>query len=192
MAATSPSARERMLASAVELFQRHGVDATALSDIVEHSGAPRGSLYHYFPEGKSQLAAEAIAQAGRQSGALITGLVATHGPEAAVRMMIGYYRQQLVDSDFLDGCPTAAGALEGGDAPGARQAAGETFTSWESTIAAALWQHGIAAEQADRLATLAIAAIEGGVVIAKAQGSSRALDRVEAELVAHLHALLPA
>ena len=66
-------ARERMIESAAALFSERGVDATAFSDVLEHSGAPRGSIYHHFPDGKAQLAEEATRYAGefiaRRSGA---------------------------------------------------------------------------------------------------------------------------
>lgn len=180
-----------MLTSAAELFQRQGVEATALSDIVERSGAPRGSLYHYFPDGKAQLAAEATALAGRRLGAMMSAVVAENGPVEALRLIVGFFRQVLVDSGFRAGCPAGAGALEGGSAPGARLAAGESFNSWESTIANALWQRGMAVEEAESFATLAIAAVEGAVVLGKAQGHTRALDRVEGVLLDQLRRALP-
>ncbi|WP_405720291.1 TetR/AcrR family transcriptional regulator [Streptomyces sp. NBC_00046] len=190
--AEADSPRERMLNSATELFQRNGVAATALSDIVERSGAPRGSLYHYFPEGKSQIAAEATARAGRQLGAVVSLLTATHAPVETIRLMVGHFRQQLIDSDYTAGCPAAPGALEGGAGGSeARRAAGEAFTTWEATVSAAFWQRGLAAGEADALATLVISAIEGALVLGKAQQSARALDRVERALIAHVESLLP-
>lgn len=176
-------ARARMVSGAAELFRERGVAGTALADIVAHSHAPRGSLYHYFPGGKAQLAEEATAMAGRELGSALTALLATEKPASAVRLMIDVFRKRLVDSEFVAGCPVAAGALEGGEAPGARHAAGEAFTSWESTISSVLWQHGVQADRADRLATLMVSTIEGALIVAKAQRSTRALDRAEAELV---------
>ena len=54
------STRERFLSSATKLFGKKGYHATGLNEIVEISGAPKGSLYHHFPGGKEQLAMEAI------------------------------------------------------------------------------------------------------------------------------------
>ncbi|MER5619335.1 TetR/AcrR family transcriptional regulator [Streptomyces sp. NPDC002215] len=190
--AEAESPRDRMLNSATELFQRNGVAATALSDIVERSGAPRGSLYHYFPGGKSQLTAEATARAGRQLGAMISLLTATRTPAETIRLMVGHFRQQLIDSDYTAGCPVAPGALEAGvDGPEVRRTAGEAFTAWEATVSAALWQRGLAAGEANALATLVISAIEGALVLGKAQQSTRALDRVEQALITHVESLLP-
>lgn len=190
-AANPSGARSRMLAGAAELFRERGVAGTALADIVEHSHAPRGSLYHYFPGGKAQLAEEATATAGRTMGALLSQLLTEQGPEGTIRALVAYFRQTLVDTDFAGGCPVVAGALEGGESPGAREVAGEAFTAWESTIAGVLWQRGVSAQRAERMATLAISAIEGALVLARAQRSTRALDRTETELVALLHDLVP-
>src|SRR5450755_2273464 len=52
--------RERMVRSAAALISSRGVSATSFSEVVSDSGAPRGSIYHHFPDGKRQLAAEAI------------------------------------------------------------------------------------------------------------------------------------
>jgi TetR/AcrR family transcriptional repressor of lmrAB and yxaGH operons len=52
--------RERMVRSAASLISSKGVSATSFSDVLEGSGAPRGSIYHHFPGGKEQLATEAV------------------------------------------------------------------------------------------------------------------------------------
>lgn len=54
------SSREKILEAATELFHLKGYHATGLSQIIQESGAPKGSLYYHFPNGKEQLAVEAI------------------------------------------------------------------------------------------------------------------------------------
>jgi TetR/AcrR family transcriptional regulator, lmrAB and yxaGH operons repressor len=180
--------RERMVSSAVALFRERGVAGTALSDVVEHSGAPRGSIYHYFPDGKAQLAREATAHAGRLLDELITRWLARHGPAATIERIVEMFRRQLRDTDFASGCPVAAGALESGDAPAARATAGEAFASWETTLSTALQAHGHAPHRADTLASLIVCAIEGAIIVAKAQRDMRPLDRVAEELTTLLRA----
>lgn len=175
-----------MVNSAMALFRERGVAGTALSDVIAHSQAPRGSLYHYFPEGKAQLAAEATAHAGRLMTDLIVKWTARHGLIGMINRIIEMFRKQLRDTDFASGCPVAAGALEGGFAPEASEVAGEAFASWEVALAAALVEHGIPAERADPLASLVVCAIEGAIIVAKAQHSTRPLDRVATELTAFL------
>jgi TetR/AcrR family transcriptional regulator, lmrAB and yxaGH operons repressor len=176
------SARDRMVDSAVQLFRERGVAGTALSDVIAHSQAPRGSLYHYFPDGKAQLAAEATAHAGRLMSTLITRWVAKYGPTEAITRIVDLFRQQLRDTNFASGCPVAAGALEGGSAP----TAGSAFASWETALSQAFVATGTPAARADSLASLVVCAIEGAIIVAKAQRSTRPLDRVAAELTALL------
>lgn len=51
--------RERLLQVGVELFSRHGYNATGIKEIVDAAGIPKGSFYNYFP-GKEQYAVEII------------------------------------------------------------------------------------------------------------------------------------
>ena len=63
--------RERMVVSAALLIRERGAHATAISDVLEHSGAPRGSAYHYFPGGRTQLLCEAVDYAGEHVAAVL-------------------------------------------------------------------------------------------------------------------------
>lgn len=183
-------ARENMLLSAVTLFRRHGIDATAIGDVIADADAPRGSIYHHFPGGKPQLAEEATRRAGTVMGTAISQHLAADGPANTISFLVELFRKELLASDFESGCPIAAGALEGGGTPAARAAAGESFTAWESVIAASLWQAGVPMKRAESLSTTAIAATEGAIMLAKAQHSTRSLDRVEAELTSLVGAML--
>src|SRR5918911_1463093 len=101
---TDTHPRERMIQSALILMGRQGVEGTSFSQVIDHSGAPRGSIYHHFPGGKEQLIAE-----------------------AALDAIGGFWRAVLYDSDFAAGCPVVAAALEGDRAPAAHEAARNTF-----------------------------------------------------------------
>ncbi|MCA9793885.1 MAG: helix-turn-helix transcriptional regulator, partial [Candidatus Eremiobacteraeota bacterium] len=52
--------RTKMIEAAARLIHKQGYHATGLAEVVDKSGAPRGSIYHYFPRGKNQLVEEAI------------------------------------------------------------------------------------------------------------------------------------
>ena len=60
-------ARKKMIESAATLLAMCGLQGTAFTDVVERSGAPRGSIYHHFPEGKDQLVDEAMELAGERA-----------------------------------------------------------------------------------------------------------------------------
>ena len=176
--------RERMIRSAVALFRERGVHGTSFSDVLAHSGAPRGSLYHWFPGGKAQLAEEATRYAGEFIAGGLAAALADDDPVAALRRFGAIWREVLRGSDFAAGCPVVSATLEGERSPGARDAAGAAFAGWEKLLADAFAGHGVPRKRARSLATLAIAAIEGAIVLARAQRSTAPLERVGGELEA--------
>src|SRR6476661_969383 len=97
--------RERMVVSAALLIRERGAQATAISDVLKHSGAPRGSAYHYFPGGRMQLLEEATTYAGTYIGDKIAAA------ETAVDLLddlVEIYRRQLIRTDYRAGCPIVA------------------------------------------------------------------------------------
>src|SRR2546423_7767304 len=95
--------RKRMVLAAAELIRRQGVSGTGLRQIVNHAGAPRGSLQHYFPGGKDQLLTEAIESAQEFVVRSLTGYLelqpdATPGELFAV--MTGWWRDLYREHGF--------------------------------------------------------------------------------------------
>lgn len=175
-------ARIHMIHSAALLFREHGVEGTAFADVLEHSGAPRGSVYHHFPGGKQQLAEEATRYAGEFIAAGLAAAIEHSDPIAALDTFITTWIGVLKDSKFEAGCPVVAAALEGSRAPGARHAAAGAFANWEQLLTEALAGQQIPRDRARSVATLIIASIEGAVVLARAQQSTGPLERVADEL----------
>lgn len=183
------TAREDMLNSAIALVRAKGVEAVGLTDVVTHAQAPRGSIYHHFPGGKTQLVEESTRRAGALMGSRISAALVELGPAGALMGIVEFFRQQLRASDFNDGCPIAPTALEGAAYPGARAAAAESFQSWTDSIATALWQAGLPRERARSVSTMALASIEGALILAKAQRSTEPLDQIADELTRLLDSL---
>ncbi|MGH2978549.1 MAG: TetR/AcrR family transcriptional regulator [Solirubrobacterales bacterium] len=177
-------ARERMIQSAVVLFRERGVHGTSFSDVLAHSAAPRGSLYHHFPGGKAQLAEEATRYAGEYIAGGLAAALEQRDPVAAVRDFAGLWGDILRSSDFASGCPIVSATLEGERSPAARDAAGAAFERLEDLLADAFARQNVVPERARSLATLVIAAIEGAIVLARAQRSSAPLERVADEVEA--------
>jgi TetR/AcrR family transcriptional regulator, lmrAB and yxaGH operons repressor len=184
------SPRQRMIRSAALLMREHGVEGTSFTDVLEHSGAPRGSIYHHFPGGKAQLIEEATRWIG--------GLIA-HGervalgdgdPFSAIDAAAEFWSGVATDSTFRAGCPIAAATMGSEAIPAARAVAGEVFRSWEEPFAAALRRRGVPRARARSLATLFIAGMEGAVILTRAQQSLAPLERVHAELRAAVEAAL--
>jgi AcrR family transcriptional regulator len=178
-----------MLTSAVRLFQQRGIAGTSLADVIADADAPRGSIYHHFPGGKAQLAQEATRRAG---DFIAAGLAADDGdPVVALRTFVDFWRAVLLNSDFTAGCPVAAAAVVGDDVPpGARAGAGEAFVRWQRMSAELLLRRGVPAGRAASLGALAVAAVEGAILLCRAQRDLTPLDQVAAELEALITAAL--
>jgi len=187
------SPRERMVVSAALLIRERGAHATAISDVLEHSGAPRGSAYHYFPGGRTQLLCEAVDYAGEHVGAIITE---AEGGLELLDTLIDKYRRQLLDSDFRAGCPIAAVSVEAGEeqdqermAPVTERAAA-VFDRWTELIAQRASSPGIPPDQAGGLAVLATSAIEGALLLARVRRDLAPLDLVHRQLRNSLQAAM--
>ena len=179
------SPRERMVLSAALLIRERGAHATAISDVLAHSGAPRGSAYHYFPGGRTQLLCEAVDLAGDHVGGVI---VEAESGLGLLDTLIDKYRRQLLDSDFRAGCPVVAVAVESGSEEDrvrmepATERAAAAFDRWTDLIAQRFVSDGIAAADATELAMFATSAIEGAIVLARVRRDVAPLDAVHRQL----------
>jgi AcrR family transcriptional regulator len=169
-----------MIKSAAVLIRERGVEATSFSEVIALSSAPRGSIYHHFPGGKEELIEEATRYAGEYLAAGLISALKTKDPRVAIRRFVAHWVGVLNETDFGAGCVVVAATLDG--SPSVRVAAGAAFAAWESALAEGLLPHVGAPDRARSLATLAISAIEGAVVLARAQRSTGPLERVAAEL----------
>ncbi|MBA9006521.1 MULTISPECIES: TetR/AcrR family transcriptional regulator [Thermomonospora] len=175
--------RERMVRSAAYLFRERGYSGTGFRDVIAHSGAPRGSIYHHFPGGKVQLAQEAVRYAGEFLDSGIRAAMEGGDPAAAVDAFVGWWRSVLVRSEFRAGCPVVAVTVESHDeAPQLADAAAAVFARWEDTLATGLGNAGVPDDRATRLARLIVAAVEGATILCRAHRDVRPLDDVVAEL----------
>ena len=170
-----------MIISAALLMRERGVEATSFSDVIQRSGAPRGSIYHHFPGGKAQLIEAATRYAGDFTAAGLLAALQSDDPVRAVHKFARTWTEILRQSDFEAGCPVVAATLEGEHSPGAREAAGAAFDQWESLIGQALEPYTTPA-RARSIATLFVTAIEGAVIVARAQRSTVSVERVATEL----------
>lgn len=173
--------RERMVRSAALLIRERGAAPTAIADVLTHSGAPRGSAYHYFPGGRTQLLCEAVDYARDWVAGQLT-----QAPDAVtlIEGLFAGYRKILQDSDFRAGCPVVAVSVEAGDPERPEQAgavierAAAAFAHWTALIADRMTADGVSAEQAADLATLTMTSFEGAIVVARAARDLAPFDTV--------------
>ncbi|WP_265584261.1 TetR/AcrR family transcriptional regulator [Streptomyces acidicola] len=175
--------RERMVLSAVESLREYGASATSIDRVLAHSGAPRGSVYHHFPGGRAQLIEEAVALAGDFIAGLIDAALQTDDPVQAIDGVFALWRDRLVRSDFRTGCPVVAVAVEtNDDAPQLARSAATVFARWQQALAVLFLRHGLTEERSRRLAAFVIAALEGAVIMCRAEQSTAPLEAAATEI----------
>lgn len=184
-------ARQKMIESAAALFRERGVHGTSFADVLAHSGAPRGSVYHHFKGGKTQIAEEALEWTGATMLEGIADALGANEPVEAIAAWCEGWAELLRGSDFAAGCSVVAAVQDGGHEPTVRAIAGDVFASWEDAIAAGLRARGVGEGRAASVAILLISAVEGAVVVSRARRSLQPLHRVSRELQAVVAAALP-
>jgi len=177
--------RERMVVSAALLIRERGAQATAISDVLKHSGAPRGSAYHYFPGGRMQLLAEATEYAGEYIAAKIS---AAENSVDLLDNLVDEYRHQLIRTDYRAGGPIVAVTVEAGDPDDPERTtkvierAAAAFGLWTDLIGKRLMAEGVNSSRAEELAMLVTTSIEGAIVVARASRDVKPLDLVQRQL----------
>jgi AcrR family transcriptional regulator len=172
-----------MLNSAVQLLRERGAAGVTVDGVLAHSGAPRGSVYHHFPRGRDELLLGALRQAGDFITGYLESAVATGDVRKMLEKFVAFWKRTLLDSDFRAGCPIVAVAVGSRiDAPEEEALVAQIFATWHDCLVRLLATRDVDPARAARLATLVVAAIEGAVVLCRAQREVTPLDDVLAEL----------
>jgi AcrR family transcriptional regulator len=178
--------RERIVRSAAQLIRRHGVSGTGMREIVLQAEAPRGSLQYYFPSGKEGLVGEALLWMGGVAARRVQRHLAAlepATPSALLAALVDDWRSDLVNEDFVAGCPLVAAAADVvATSDELRRVLRQAFDGWQDALTAALAELGVPAERAERLATVVIGALEGAIVFARIRRDLAPLDAVVSEL----------
>jgi len=185
-----PRHRRPIVDAAVTLFRRQGYAGTGLNDIVDASGAPKGSLYHYFPAGKSSIAIAAVEEAGRRVAETMTKLADETNSTAELlrahaRLLSGWMRK----SGFRDGCPITTVLLE--LAPkdrGVAEAGRKAYAARIDVIKRKLITDGFSPGRTERLAVLCVATLQGALIQARVERSGMPIETAADELANMLEA----
>jgi TetR/AcrR family transcriptional regulator, lmrAB and yxaGH operons repressor len=181
-------AKLKMVKAARQLIRERGYHATALSDVLELSAAPRGSVYFHFPGGKTQLAAEAAKAFAREQADMIeraaeesdsvTGLITAYVTQA---------RENLIRSNYTEGCTIAPLVLEGTrESDQLANAVSAAFSLIMESLAFQFTFFGMDRAGARELAEVVVSGVEGALVTARAFRSPAPFDSVLAVLVEHV------
>jgi AcrR family transcriptional regulator len=174
-----------MVRGAAELLRRRGYSGTGFREVIELTGAPRGSIYHHFPGGKAELAGEAVGYVGSLARETIEGSLADGDPIAALRAFVKLWRADFERSGYRAGCPIVAVAVESHDeAPELIDSAARAFERWRGAFADCLRRAGVGRARADRLAALVVSGVEGAIILSRAERDPAPLLDVSRELEA--------
>lgn len=176
------STRRKMLLSAVDVLRERGAAGVTIDEVLTRSGAPRGSVYYHFPDGRNQLLAEALTFAGDAITAVIDAAGA-RGCIALVEEFVAFWERMLADSDFSAGCPVVAAAVaSAGDELALTAASGEIFGRWTDALCRTFSSDGFDDGDARSLAVTCIASLEGAVVLCRSTRSVEPLHDVARQI----------
>jgi TetR/AcrR family transcriptional repressor of lmrAB and yxaGH operons len=176
--------KRRIVAKAAELLHRGGYHATGIQQLTATGELPRGSLYFHFPGGKEELACAALDHAGDQLRAALEETFHAHSSvSAGLAAALEQLGARLEASGWHEGCPIATTTLEMAAASEPiRATCSRIFASWTRIIAERLIAEGVAPDRAEHLGTVALAAIEGALLLARAHRSTAPLDAIRRSL----------
>ena len=179
------SERSDLLPAMAEVFREHGFEGASIALISERTGLGKGSLYHFFPGGKEEMAGAVLGE--------IEAWFTTHifaplqwdsDPNSAIDRMF-----RAVVEYFDSGrrvCLVGAFALATSRDRFAKQVR-SYFRMWREALAAALVRIGRDKPAAEQLAEEALAVIQGSLVLARALDDrtvfARSMTRLRERLV---------
>lgn len=178
----SDGVKQRMIREAALALARKGLQRASFSEVLEAAGAPRGSLYHHFPNGKAELVLDALAAASERVTKALDATAGKPAPEVAAAFF-AIWRNVLALTDFGAGCAVAAVTIAA-ETPAQIDSVAAIFRAWRDQLAALLAAGGVEDKQSHSLAATLVSAAEGAVVLARAERAFAPFDLVAEALVA--------
>ena len=164
--------RGRMIESTITLLRQGGYFAAGINEIVKVSAAPKGSVYHYFPEGKKQIVGEALAvYASRVAPLIGRTLGSARTPDGKIRALFRMFAERIEQAEFRASCAVGTVSLDlDAELEDVRATITGAFTEWSALIASHFPIRD--ARRRKSFASLVLTVIEGGYVRARAEHSS--------------------
>lgn len=176
-------AKQHILEAAARLFEKQGYHATGLNEIIRESGAPKGSLYYYFPEGKEQIGAETALWSAEQMAVRIEqGLSQAEDPAEAVRLLALGIAGAVESSGFAAGGPLMMLSAESAvRSERVNTACREAYANMQAVFSVKLGGD-------EDLAGLILATLEGAILLSRVRHSGEPLRSAAAHLYSYLKA----
>jgi TetR/AcrR family transcriptional regulator, lmrAB and yxaGH operons repressor len=171
-----------MLISAAEVMRERGAAGVTIDEVLARSGAPRGSVYYHFPDGRNQILNEALQYSGESITATIDAAV-ERGARVLLREFVEFWEQLLLECDFTAGCPVVAAAIGSADDELELSAdASAILSRWCNAMTRAFVADGFDQADAASLAVTSIAALEGAIVLCRSTRCTLPLRQVGDQL----------
>ena len=158
--------RADAIAPLAEVFREHGYEGASLALISKATGLGKGSLYHFFPNGKEEMVRAVLDEIGQWfESAVYSPLRNESDANGAVGAML-----DSTDEYFRSGrrvCLVGALAVTNTRDLFAQAIRGY-FVAWVDALQSALLRQGRDADQARLLAEEAVLAIQGAIVLSRA------------------------
>ena len=183
MTETDLSTRERLVTTAAALFRQKGYHGTGLTEILDAAKAPKGSLYHHFPDGKQDLALAAAEWASRGMLQIIADSFLPANDYRNGAATLCHKLAKFYDiAEGWNGCPVSHALFDGPLNETFRRKADQIYSTWTAAIA----EHAVRLGEdpdaaADKSETL-IMSIQGAWVLARARQTSDVLRQIPKRL----------
>jgi AcrR family transcriptional regulator len=187
-------AKQKMVQAARQLIRERGYGATAFSDVLTLSGAPRGSVYFHFPGGKAQLGMEAAAAHAHEQVQIIDRAAEEAGGAAQlIERYVDLGREGMVASNYGRGCGVAPLVTEGEaqESAGLSETSRRAFAELTDRLAFHFVAFGLDLAAARVLADAVLAGVEGAMITSRALRSPAPYDSVRAVLVSYAAIVAP-
>ncbi|MCQ4087824.1 TetR/AcrR family transcriptional regulator [Saccharibacillus sp. JS10] len=162
------NARDNIISTAARLFFSQGYHATGLSQIVKESQAPKGSLYHYFPNGKEELASICIQQTNELILQKFEDTFAAHKSAAdGIHQFVQDMAHETEAAGFTGFLPFSfwAAVETSCISQNLRKMCQGVFADWQRVIARQLIHEGMETAKAEDTGLLIISLLEGALII---------------------------
>ena len=165
--------RARMIEATIGLMRGSGLSGAGINDIVRESGAPKGSVYHFFPKGKVQIVAEALESYSERVLTFVDqALASKRAPADKIKALFNAFARRVAEGDFQKSCAFGTVSLDlDNELEELRLVLETAFFDWRTLIA----EHFdfVDARRAQSFAGLVLTTIEGAYIRCRAERSTR-------------------
>lgn len=174
------STRDRLISATIRSLQRKGYAGVGVSSILLEAKAPKGVLYHHFPEGKTGLVVEAVRASIAQIVEELQVLRKKYkDPLDGLQAWLNAACHRLEKSGYEAGCPLAAASLESTPEDAElHKALAESFSELRSELAMFIASSGIPEQRSLELSLLLVSSYEGALIQARVASDRTIFERI--------------